>query len=434
MKRGIFINLAITFTLLFLLLLPWLVILVAGRIAEANGCDLSALSGGPEICNTLNVLIFISGWGSIATVSILGGIYALYLLGVVIYFLVSLVRSRKAHQPISQVPMGMILSTLALLGVAVVTVGIARLVNWYQVDLISACQGLPEEIAQNNARNGPLALGVRLPYPQGRPEQFTILFVSPDGEQLGRAGNLPDSKDPAWAPDGQRLAFIAQSAETGRKGLYLADAQGQVSGPVVESDLEMRAPAWSPDGQVLLFQRGLEQSSRTNIEIFSVNMNGGEPRQLPGGSPALDGEARFSPDGKQILFVSQRDGNSDIYLMNADGSDTRRLTRHPSPDIHPDWSPDGRWIVFASSRGSPSGKNNYHLYTMAPDGTNQCQLTHGENLEWQPSWSPDGQWIAYVSLLESRAYRVRPDGADITTLPLPEEIDSLLSIDWAVEP
>jgi hypothetical protein len=433
MKRGVFINLAILFTLLFFTLLPVLTILIASSIAEANGCDMSPPGNGSEFCNTLNALVFISGWGSIATLPIMAGILALYLSGVVIYFAISFVQSKRTRQPMSKVPVGMILSTLTVVVIAGLVTGIGLFVNWYRVSYVSACQALPGRLAQNGVQNGSLAIGVKLPYPQGRPEQYVILTVTPDGEQTGMLKDPPGSKDPAWSPDGKQLVFAAQSKTDGRWGLFLSDAQGGTSQALLESDLEMQMPAWAPDGNSLLFQRWLEQSQNLDSEIFSVKRDGSGLSQLPG-SPAFDGAARPSPDGRQVVFVSQRDNNQDIYVMNADGSDVRRLTRHPGVDTDPDWSPDGQWIVFASSRGSPTGKNNYHLYTMSPDGTNQCQLTRGESLEWHPTWSPDGQWIAYISLLESKAYRVRPDGTEITALPLAEEIDNLLSLDWAPGP
>ena len=132
------------------------------------------------------------------------------------------------------------------------------------------------------------------------------------------------------------------------------------------------------------------------------------------------------------MFVSDRDGNDEIYLMNIDGSNARRLTNNPANDIHPAWSPDGRWIVFASTRGSGMAMNNYNLYIMAADGRSQCQLTSGETPEWKPVWSPDGQWIAYLALYERELHLARPDGTETRPFPLPVDVDDIYSLDWAV--
>jgi Tol biopolymer transport system component len=120
--------------------------------------------------------------------------------------------------------------------------------------------------------------------------------------------------------------------------------------------------------------------------------------------------------------------------MNANGSRLQRLTRGASSEVDPAWSPDGQWIVFASNRGSPAGRSNYNLYIMAPDGANQCRLTNGAGSYRQPAWSPDGSWIAYISLLETQAYLIQPDGAQEIPLPVDEALFNLLSLDWARQP
>ena len=85
--------------------------------------------------------------------------------------------------------------------------------------------------------------------------------------------------------------------------------------------------------------------------------------------------------GGVIAFTSERDGNSEIYIMNADGSDPRRLTHDPAYDAWPTWSPDGSQIAFASNRSG-----NPDIYVMDADGSNVRQLTqHSENDIW-PEW------------------------------------------------
>ena len=110
-----------------------------------------------------------------------------------------------------------------------------------------------------------------------------------------------------------------------------------------------------------------------------VQTNGGE-------SPS------WSPDGRHIAFVSERDGNDEIYVMGSDGSNPRRLTDHSDWDFYPSWSPDGRHIAFTSRRDG-----NGEIYVMGSDGSNRRRLTDNSAPDFYPSWSPDGRHIAFAS-------------------------------------
>jgi TolB protein len=95
----------------------------------------------------------------------------------------------------------------------------------------------------------------------------------------------------------------------------------------------------------------------------------------------------WSPDGESIAFVSKRDGRLHIYVMNADGSDTRRLTGGPDEDSRPSWSPDGRRLAFA---------RDGELYTVSSGGGAVRRVTRGLGGDAaDPAWSPDGKLIAY---------------------------------------
>ncbi|MBI2448752.1 PD40 domain-containing protein [Candidatus Pacearchaeota archaeon] len=85
----------------------------------------------------------------------------------------------------------------------------------------------------------------------------------------------------------------------------------------------------------------------------------------------------------KIAFVSQRDGNHEIYTMNPDGTEQRRLTNNNAEDMYPSWSPDGKKIVFESDRDG-----NYEIYIMNSDGSEQADLTNNKDWDWMPSWSP----------------------------------------------
>ena len=91
----------------------------------------------------------------------------------------------------------------------------------------------------------------------------------------------------------------------------------------------------------------------------------------------------WSPDGKKIVFVSERDGNPEVYVVNADGSGLRNLTRHPGYDSDPAWSPEGRKVAFVTKRDG-----NFEVYVMKADGSDQRNLTRNPAPDRSPVWSP----------------------------------------------
>ena len=95
----------------------------------------------------------------------------------------------------------------------------------------------------------------------------------------------------------------------------------------------------------------------------------------------------------KIAFVSSRDGNDEIYVMNADGTNQTNLTNNPASDTAPTWSPDGSKIVFSSWDDDASEQ----IFVVDTDGANRARLTFGFDANKYPAWSPDGSKIAYVS-------------------------------------
>ena len=100
--------------------------------------------------------------------------------------------------------------------------------------------------------------------------------------------------------------------------------------------------------------------------------------------------------GGQIVFQSTVDDNTDIYVMDADGADVRRLTEDPGYDGQPRWSPGGKRIVFVSYRGDVR-----NIYLMDADGGNLRRLTDNPEFVWAPAWSPDGQRIVFYATVET---------------------------------
>jgi TolB protein len=136
-------------------------------------------------------------------------------------------------------------------------------------------------------------------------------------------------------------------------------------------------------------------------------------------SPQVE-SAEFPAIGGRLVFHSDRDGDLDIYSANADGSDVQRLTDAPGRDFEPAWSPDGATIVFSSDRDDP---DNAQLYLMDADGSNQRRLPSPlTDDQVGARWSPDGQWILFHSnplvdgLPRFEIFKIRPDGSDLTQL------------------
>ena len=100
-----------------------------------------------------------------------------------------------------------------------------------------------------------------------------------------------------------------------------------------------------------------------------------------------------APKKQQIAFYSNRDGNFEIYVMDVDGNNPRRLTINPAVDAGPSWSPSGKKIAFHSNRSG-----DYDIFVMDTDGSNQINLTNSPDADdSEPDWSPDGESIAYQS-------------------------------------
>ena len=112
---------------------------------------------------------------------------------------------------------------------------------------------------------------------------------------------------------------------------------------------------------------------------------------------AAHGGDGFSGTNGKIAFSSERDGNGEIYVMDADGSNPTNLTNNGATDGGPAWSPDGGKIAFTSERDG-----NYEIYVMDADGSNPTNLTNNSAWDSEPAWSPDGSKIAFESYREDR--------------------------------
>jgi len=196
---------------------------------------------------------------------------------------------------------------------------------------------------------------------------------------------------PVWSPDGTKIAFVHADGD-GRTELWVMNADG--TGAVqLAQDFAVDQPDWSPDGELIAFlgARDPYQPSHTGIHVVPVD--GGEPRLVLQG---LDWEEpKWSPDGSRLAVLGF-DGATetfDLYLARPDGSDLTRLTNDAWDYANSAWSPDGDLIAVARY----SDDRRPDIYVMAADGTGLRQLTRQPGWDSSPIWSDGGSQILYAS-------------------------------------
>jgi TolB protein len=232
---------------------------------------------------------------------------------------------------------------------------------------------------------------------------------------------------PAWSPDGTRLMYAGTSSDAAdaRGGIWETTAEG--SEPrLISTDckpptcVEEIDPSLSADGTLLAFIRqvGTETDAATSFVVAIRDLTTGAVTELeatrqPAGL-VMHRHPRWSPDGVRIVFHSltfgtgSRQEDSDIFVINVDGTGLRQVSPDSIVAGDADWSPDGTTIVFTSKPIHEWGYHDFgerHIYTMAPDGSNLRRLD--PNGWWgAPSWTPDGTRILFTE-------GSRPQGLDV---------------------
>jgi D-alanyl-D-alanine carboxypeptidase len=186
----------------------------------------------------------------------------------------------------------------------------------------------------------------------------------------------------AWSPDGKKIAFVRKFR--GNSEVYVMNVDGGPQQRLARGNV----PAWSPDGPKIAFVR--------SGDIYVMNSDGSEQRNLTRNA-ASDSDAALSPDGKKIAFTRERGDNNEVYAMEADGSGLRNLTHNAARDEDPVWSPDGLRIAFARkvAWGARGVGGQFEIFVMNADGSGQRRLTRNLSGDFHPAWSPDGRKIVF---------------------------------------
>ena len=193
----------------------------------------------------------------------------------------------------------------------------------------------------------------------------------------------------SFVSDRDSESLLGLVADRQTKEIYFADYDGANTRRVTVSRSLNTTPMWSPSARAIAYtswRRGYQDVFVSHIYEGRLESPAGGGRDVHNWLPA------WSPDGKQMTFTSNRDGNPELYVMNADGTNVRRLTSHPAIDTTPTWSPQGRQIAFTSDRsGTPQ------IYVVDIDGTGLRRITFESYCD-RPTWSPAPyNEIAYAS-------------------------------------
>lgn len=231
----------------------------------------------------------------------------------------------------------------------------------------------------------------------GNPEIYTI---NTDGTNLTRLTNDPEIDFfPQWSPDGKKVVFTSMRGipPNINKEIYVMNADGSDQTRLTnfkKFTFGPDAPQWSPDGKKILFDATISydiDTDRTVSEIYIINADGTELTQLTFHN--LDAiNPKWSPDGNKIAYSLHDYGVGNVYVINADGTEETRLTFNHRYNIDPEWAPDGTKIAYMSSYTN----TDYEIYVINPDGTEETQITRDNGENFAPQWSPDGKKIAYL--------------------------------------
>lgn len=256
------------------------------------------------------------------------------------------------------------------------------------------------------------------------PRRFDLHSIGVNGS--GREKLRDDARDGSWSPDGSSILFA--SGSDGDLDIYLIDAKGGNVRQLTNTPEMDYLPVWSPDGRQIAFVSiPVGQRAMHDVHVMNADGSGRRPVAV---TPLEELVVSWTGDSKGLVFGTTRDGNWEIYRMGLDGGDVRRLTNDPASDAAPVVSPDGKYILFTSDRGGAR-----RMWRMGVDGTGPTPL--GEHAGNSMSWSLDGKRIAFVGQVDSApgVFVMNADGTSpkrVTPVPPPPPVvvDRLAPLGW----
>jgi Tol biopolymer transport system component len=244
-----------------------------------------------------------------------------------------------------------------------------------------------------------------------------IFAMNRDGSGVTQlTNNTADDFDPSYSAKGDAILFSTN--RDGNIEIYVMDSDGTDQIRLTDNTVTDITPTIAPDG----FSWAHERIQNGNREII---YHAGAFEENVTNSPANDRYPVFSPDSSKIAFTSDRDGDAEVYTMDARGTNLKNLTNNSVYDGAPDWSPNGAKLSFTSDR-----KGNDDIYSMNADGSGQKRLTRNATDEGFAVYSPNGRNIAFQTLRQGdyEIYTMKASGE--AQVPLTNNAFADLAPDW----
>ncbi len=222
---------------------------------------------------------------------------------------------------------------------------------------------------------------------RGKHELWVMDFDGHNARQLTNDGAIKVLPD--WSPDGRYIAFTSWKAHN--PDIYIFDTQTGQAKKISRFEGLNTGAAWSPDGRYIAFSASKGQEG---MDIYVMNRDGSNIRRLTNSKNWIRNlSPTWSPDGKKIAFVSTRYAHPQIFVMNSDGSNQKQLTFKGKYNQAPKWSPKGDWILFTGR----DERNIFDIFKISPKTGEIVRLTQNSGNNIESDWSPNGRNIVFTS-------------------------------------
>lgn len=266
----------------------------------------------------------------------------------------------------------------------------------------------------------------------GVPQDSELYIIDTDGKNLKRlTNNQLREYNPTWSPDATKIAFTGTTKENpDHHDIFVMDANGKncinLTGNHFNYFSSELSPTWSPDGTKIAFA--------CEGDICVMDADGKNLKELT--SPVLDNMPAWSPDGKSIAYLSRQntwDANREIYIMNPDGTDRKKVTELPNHltilDTKLAWSPDCQKIAFISHNLNKAN-NADDIFMIDVDGEHVTNLSQHEASYYSAAWSPNGRQIIFSGYFNGIAGIYIMDIISHSIQSLTDFADETTDVDW----